>query len=417
MMKKSRTLQRLFTTLVLLATLALWGSAAEFDTDALNGVIRVLSTWDNIEIDGALYSFYGSGTGFFIGNEGEPVTYFVTNDHVISGELDIDGVSYDFGPPDKIELCYDNDSRDLAFLVETDATKDLAILRLDTPTEKRTALLLTAPTDQMVGQGVYAIGYPGIADNIGAVNSFDTYDATVTGGTISRFVTESGTGRHVIQTDTAIHSGNSGGPMVTSDGVVIGVNTFKLDGVETMNYAVSVEDLIPMLNANHISYGVPNDQVASTFPWMLLILLVAVSVVVVVVVVVAQGKRKSTLKATTAPQANPPTTPTILVLQCMAAQHSGNTVEFLGSTLILGRDVAACTFPFSPNTPGVSGRHCSISWDSNTGDALLTDLRSTYGTFLGNGQKLQDGVPFRLQAGSTFYLGDPSNQFRLVEKR
>lgn len=52
-------------------------------------------------------------------------------------------------------------------------------------------------------------------------------------------------------------------------------------------------------------------------------------------------------------------------------------------------------------------------WDGRTGEFLLTDLKSTYGTFLATGQKLTPGVACRLKAGDTFYLGEQSNALRV----
>ena len=52
---------------------------------------------------------------------------------------------------------------------------------------------------------------------------------------------------------------------------------------------------------------------------------------------------------------------------------------------------------------------CSISFDAATGDFILTDLGSSFGTFLENRQKLAQGVPTRLRPGDRFYLGSPEN--------
>ena len=54
-----------------------------------------------------------------------------------------------------------------------------------------------------------------------------------------------------------------------------------------------------------------------------------------------------------------------------------------------------------------------MSWSEPTGEFLLTDLKSTYGTFLSGGQKLTPGVPCRLRPGDVFYLGDPENALRV----
>ncbi|HIY16266.1 MAG TPA: FHA domain-containing protein, partial [Candidatus Intestinimonas stercorigallinarum] len=98
----------------------------------------------------------------------------------------------------------------------------------------------------------------------------------------------------------------------------------------------------------------------------------------------------------------------------LSAQHGGATVSVAGQQgVLVGRDGSVCSIVFKEGTPGVSARHCSVVWDGRTGEFLLTDLKSTYGTFLATGQKLTPGVACRLKAGDTFYLGEQSNALRV----
>ena len=62
-------------------------------------------------------------------------------------------------------------------------------------------------------------------------------------------------------------------------------------------------------------------------------------------------------------------------------------------------------------TPGVSALHCELHYTS--GRLELTDLGSTYGTFIGDGIRLEANRPYSLQAGETFYLGAPDNKFMI----
>ena len=143
-----------------------------------------------------------------------------------------------------------------AYLVDYDAEKDVAVLKLSEPTDKREALTLREAEDTMLGDEVYAVGYPLAADvTVQAVNSFSKDDATVTTGSISRLLTESGTGRELIQTDAALSGGNSGGPLTNSTGAVLGVNTYGSDLDQNLFYAVSISELLPMLDRNNIPYA------------------------------------------------------------------------------------------------------------------------------------------------------------------
>ena len=59
----------------------------------------------------------------------------------------------------------------------------------------------------------------------------------------------------------------------------------------------------------------------------------------------------------------------------------------------------------------ISGRHCQVVYDPNEDCFIITDLGSSYGTFLGNGKKLTANVAEKLSTGDTFYLCDNANRF------
>ena len=68
----------------------------------------------------------------------------------------------------------------------------------------------------MVGSTIYAVGYPGLAENVfaDATTTWGPSDVSVTSGSISRLLTTSGTGQMRLQIDCVIRHGNSGGPLV-----------------------------------------------------------------------------------------------------------------------------------------------------------------------------------------------------------
>ena len=107
---------------------------------------------------------------------------------------------------------------------------------------------------------------------------------------------------------------------------------------------------------------------------------------------------------------SPAQTPSV---RSLSEQHGGMRVAITGAQLLIGRDKATCQIVFRDGTPGVSTRHCSVSYDRATGEFVLTDLRSTYGTYLVNGTKLVAGMAYRLKSGDSFYLGDRANMMRV----
>ena len=236
--------------LALLLTLAFAVSAfAEFDSSVLDGVVLIYSGAP----DSSGKMEYWRGTGFFVGEEGKNPEYIITNCHVVE-EYILAGEALGGG---QLYVMFDADDQEEAYLVVYDYAKDVAVLKLAEPTEKRSPLLLADAGEEDLGSEVYAVGYPLAADvTIQAVTSAGKNDATVTTGSIGRFLTESGTGRKLIQTDVALSGGNSGGPLINGDGAVIGVSTAgsKLD--QNLFYAVSSSDVRFLLDQNNIPYSV-----------------------------------------------------------------------------------------------------------------------------------------------------------------
>ncbi|MPN02459.1 hypothetical protein SDC9_149675 [bioreactor metagenome] len=89
---------------------------------------------------------------------------------------------------------------------------------------------------------------------------------------------------------------------------------------------------------------------------------------------------------------------------------SGKTYPVRGKTFI-GRDPASCQIVFPPKTPGISGKHCMVQ--ELTQGLVVTDLGSSYGTFLENGTKLEPNKPYTILTGEAFFLASKDNGFRV----
>ena len=169
-----------------------------------------------------------TGSGFVLTENG----YVVTNAHVVDG-ADTIKVSVPSGE------IYD------AKLVGSDGTNDVAVLKGEA--EGLSAVTIGSSSDLIVGDQVVAIGNP-----LGDLTS------TMTVGYVSakdRDVTTDGTTINMIQTDAAINSGNSGGPLFNMKGEVVGITTAKYSGssssgasIESIGFAIPIDDVIGMLN-------------------------------------------------------------------------------------------------------------------------------------------------------------------------
>lgn len=447
---------------IVFGTCSVSAQASGFKTEVRDGVAVVatyLITPEGYE------ELEGHGTGFFVGDPKQDAEYLFTNHHVIDVFLEYGKGEYvDILLRDGsiitgklvIRVYFSSKDYEEAYVIDYNETKDIALLKLGDATDERKALPLCSPTDDMIGSTVYVVGYPGLSDNdaIAAKSNWGKNDVSVTTGTVGRFVTSSGTGVKRIQTDAAIQMGNSGGPMVNTNGSVIGINTmYYVEGYETSYYAVSIDEAISMLNANGVKYVTESDMKKGFFTRifqnkkLLIGIIVAVVAVIIAIIVILvligknkkkkaqssagneedartvamQGEFSSQMQNASAqmpgqPYMQPAMKAKQAMVRSMSAQHNGVSYPIGASPILVGRDGANCTIVYREGTPGVSGRHCSIAWDPNTEEFLITDLRSTYGTFLMNGQKLQANVPYHCKSGESICIGEKMNVLR-VEAR
>ena len=181
------------------------------------------------QIRGSYFSSGGTstGSGFVISADG----YVVTNYHVVEGGGTLSVVLYD-------------GTEYAATLIGYDNANDVALLKADA-----TGLQAAALGDSdvlVVGDQVAAIGNP-----LGELTS------TMTVGYISakeRDVNTSGFAINMLQTDAAINSGNSGGPLFNMYGQVVGITSAKYSGssssgatIEGIGFAIPLNDVLPLL--------------------------------------------------------------------------------------------------------------------------------------------------------------------------
>lgn len=380
-------------------------ASAAFNQSTLDGIVLIYTGAP--DSTGAMS--YWRGTGFFVGTQGEAPQYIVTNCHVVE-EFILAGKALGGG---ELYVMFDEDAQEEAYLVDYDYEKDIALLKLAEPTDQRSPLPLREAEDSELGSEVYAVGYPLAADlTVQSVTSASKNDATVTTGSISRFLTESGTGRKLIQTDAALSGGNSGGPLTDGDGSVIGVNTAGSNLDQNLFYAVSVSEIIPLLDRNNIPYYTASAG-QNDGSLILYVGIAAAVVIVIILAVVLRRKKQPASPADPQTSSEPPKAAGTPVIRSMSVQHGGMVVQLHHQPVQVGRDSATCRLVFRDDTPGVSSRHCQIFFDEQAQAFVVTDLGSTYGTFLAGGQRIAPESPVKLPPKSSIYLGEVDNTLYL----
>lgn len=192
-----------------------------------------------------------TGTGFIITEDG----YIVTNSHVVYDE------EYKAGEAVEVSVLFSDETEHEASIIAYDPDTDIAVLKVD---EKNLKPAVLGDSDELrVGELVIAVGNP---------LGFDLF-GTVTSGIVSalnRKININDKKMNLIQTDAAINSGNSGGPLLNSCGQVIGINSAKMSSSYSSSGA-SVEGLcfaIPIKEAKTIIDDLINYKYVTGRPTM-----------------------------------------------------------------------------------------------------------------------------------------------------
>ncbi len=195
-------------------------SASEIYEKNLSGIVAVTCTMSNGT---------SAGTGFVISEDG----YLVTNYHVVENAS-------------SVKVTFEDGTKYTCTVVGYDSTNDIAVL-LAEDAEGLHPLTIGKSSELKVGDPVVAIG-----------NALGELSFSLTAGHVSgvdRQVTTDGSVLNMLQTDTAINSGNSGGPLFNALGEVVGITTAKYSGttssgasIEGISFAIPLDDVIGIIN-------------------------------------------------------------------------------------------------------------------------------------------------------------------------
>ena len=198
-------------------------TAAQVYDLTVNSVVGI-RTESTMNVFGQEAVAASAGSGFILSEDG----YIITNSHVVNGA-------------DKISVDLFNGDSFPAELIDADSGFDIAVLKIEA--NGLPAVSVGNSDSLKVGEEVVAIGNP-----LGELTF------TMTNGILSaldREINTDGNPQNMLQTNAAINSGNSGGPLFDMDGNVIGVTTAKYSGsttsgttIEGLGFAIPINDAL-----------------------------------------------------------------------------------------------------------------------------------------------------------------------------
>lgn len=352
-----------------------------------------------------------TGTAFCISAKG----HFLTNAHVVS-DFDNNGKN----ASELIAFVKKNNQniRHEVTLVWKSIDHDLAVVKIKSAGFKP----LKFSKDFRISDRVTAVGFPGAADNqrIDSIaTDMDFTEPSVSNGVVSRIVTKKLTTSRrvkVVQTDAAINSGNSGGPLVNQCGEIIAINESKPNkvGVEGIGYAVHKDEAIDLLEQKNIPFQVVDsncihvdstvvDKIDSNNNRVLIYIVLAFLITLGIFWILLKRSTPSETMLSRlvhkkmSKNNDSPIHSTRVVLEAMKAGLP--RIELSTGRIILGRSKSA---DINVSSSHVSGKHLTLEIKNN--EVYVTDIGSTNGTYI-NGNKLTAHNGYILRTGEKLIIG------------
>lgn len=423
-MKKIRAFAAAVLAAVMLFSFG-WTAHAETlgPDEAKNSVFRVATK----DAGDTVVSF---GSAFGVG-ESAPITYLLTNYHVISEN------------PQGVYIWIGKDTEIKCEVAISVPEKDIAVLKLATPIDEEPLPLGTEDMTKM-GDEVFALGYP-THDISNTITSYAD-DVSATKGIISKMSVWNDVLYY--QIDAALNQGNSGGPLLHENGYVVGIATMKMNDTEGINGAIRIEEALealatvgvavklatlttasdtpaptvtptlepspsvsPELSATPAVTQAPVKSGGSSALWLVIFILAALAFVAVLAYMII--KRRSdggnVLEAFL-----PKKEKEKGYILGIRGTYAGAVIALDGETVFFGRDPQRCQMVFDAVDKAISRVHCSVRYDEERGCFTLENY-SRNGTFLEHGDRLQDGDAADLYSGDRFYLVEEGCLFEVRE--
>ncbi len=325
----------------------------------------------------------GSGIAYPVGVAGDGSTLYVTDRATLAGIVKQDDSRtvyvYANRNPDEryeVERAISPDNAPLVLLVVSQTVAGVEPIRLARDFEAKDApCTILFMDDQFAAQ---------------------TMSATLNGGSAA------GTGCIYSLEDVSLKDGN---PVFDASGALLGI-VYQNRSVASAGY------LAAMMTAEGYAFEAA-DYVAGGVPLPLIIAGGGLLLIVAALLIVRSRRKKGAAKPKrgASPQAGTePAQKETLAIRCLSGELEGR-LQAVTDPVTIGRNPQGCTLVYSNTAPGVSAEHCVLK-PAEAGALELTDLGSTYGTFVGTLQ-LTANMAKALHKGDQFCLGDGRNTYEV----
>lgn len=428
-------------------------SAEEPVSDASKGIVEVYSGFSDQE--GTFYRMK-HGSGFLICND-EKGTFIVTNHTILKNSREekeeycsANGIAMENEQmPDVARIVVRDDVTVEAAVVTESEEWDFSILSVGQAVGEKIPLKLGDSGQLMVGDAVYAMGYPDNTENLG----FTAADAEICQGVIQdKDAWQSG--KSYLQHSARVSEGNMGGPLLDADGYVVGINCKEhSDAVSARNFSIPVNAVLDVLDNFGIIYQsreedeLTEHRKLQTITYLLggVIVLLAVWLIFILIL---NRRYKANIKAEVKETEEKDVMPVIskephaagnavtqerdktVVLPVsqdkkmpkgsggflqrttdlkMIWVGTGETVIMDKKEYIIGKSPEQTDFTVLDNR-AVSRRHACLSWEED--EYFICDLGSSNGTYL-QGERLLEGNPVKLRDGDLVMLANEKFEIRI----
>ena len=398
-------------SVMILPVCAADGTLPEVLTEAKQGVVQIYGVGynGNNQLEASWV-----GTGFCVSNPENENAVFVTNWHVVThrGRYDEDhsriwilkeNCEFD----DENWLPDPSKSIECKIITKTSGTPDFAVIETTKPAAEYKTLPLLSSKGVEVGDTVYALGYPAIVDGVGSTHS-GIDDITVTNGIVSQHMRLSEADDNLVLLHTALISGgNSGGPLITETGAVVGVNTYTL--ADNRYFAIYTDYVMNALEMEGIPYQVYGEGPGIPVLKIVIIAAIVLAILAVIAVVLVKISKKRAAdkmkKKESEVEITKPAAPAFKL-----KMPDGRIIPVNKNVMTIGRDTG-CDICIAKENSNVSRYHCKL--EIIQGRLVVSDTASSNGTFV-HGKRIPAGTRVALKTGSSFAIGQTDYMITVV---